>query len=85
MRRERSSRRRSLLGSCLGREGAAGAGRVEGPGDGVSSGGTDSRGRPWGLLTMKKFCIGGGDREDRLKSFPRSLVPTRAAKGRLEA
>ena len=34
---------------------------------------------------MKKLCIGGGDREDRLKSFPRSLVPARAAKGRLEA
>ena len=40
--------------------------------------------RPWGLFTMKKFCIGGGgEREGRLKSLLRSLVPTRATGGRL--
>ena len=40
--------------------------------------------RPWGLFTMKKFCIGGGgEREGRLKSLLRSLVPARAAGGRL--
>ena len=85
MRRERSSRRKSLPGSCLERGGAAGAERVGGPEDGVGIDVAGARGRPGELLTMKKFCISGGDREDRLKSFPRILVPMRAARGRLEA